>query len=68
MIERLMQWWYMRFCKTDIAILWPCCMEQSPSIDDARIVFMYHIEHDWAWRRLSGENRRKLLAQLKEPT
>lgn len=67
MIRWLVQRFCARLCTIDLRVLWPACLEGAQSVDDAVIVFMSHIEHDWAWRQIDSETRSKLLRQLKEP-
>lgn len=49
LFKRLTGWWRARQRQTDIHILWPACLEQAKSEDQAIAVFLVHALMDSAW-------------------
>src|SRR5262245_36985232 len=44
--------WYESQREIDIDVLWPSCLEQADSIEQAKMVFAVHAYNDPAWQAL----------------
>ena len=55
MIAWLINWWHARQRAVDLDILWPVCLEQAETLEDAKLAFAVHAFHDEAWMCL-GED------------
>lgn len=65
MFRWLMNWWYERNRRFDIAILWPICKERARDMDHARAAFAVHAFEDDAWLVLGEEEIIRRIGELK---
>ena len=47
----ILKWWRKRMRKSDLAILWPACVQNAPDLDHAKAAFAYHVFNDSAWTK-----------------
>jgi hypothetical protein len=48
--------WWARQRAVDMAVLWPVCKEEAPTLEYAKAAFAVHAFRDPAWIRYYGED------------
>ncbi len=51
MLRMLGRLWRKRQRQLDMKLLWPACVNRSPDVDTAKIMFAAHALHDPAWTK-----------------
>ena len=57
--------WHTRTRRIDMEILWPCCVQYSTSMEQARAVFTAHAMNDKAWTALGPDATKEIIAGLR---
>jgi hypothetical protein len=64
MISRLRSLWRARQRKLDLQLLWPTCREQAKTLEEAKIAFGFHANHDPAWQELGSAQIARVIDEL----
>jgi len=64
MFRLLRNWWWAHQRRTDLALLWPACKETTPTLEQARQVFLIHAISDDCWVRYYGERLAEIVYAL----
>jgi hypothetical protein len=64
MMKWLYDLWYERQRQADLKILWPCCREKAPDLDQAKAAFATHAFADPAWLYLGEDHIKQVIAAL----
>lgn len=60
----LREWWWARQRKMDLLLLWPQCKQLAPTLQLAKVAFMYHAVNDPAWSHYYGDKLPSVIDSL----
>ena len=50
----IFKWWRAHQRRMDLAILWPVCKQEAPTLEHAKLAFLTHALNDTAWTKDYG--------------
>jgi hypothetical protein len=64
MLKWFVALWHARQRSLDRQILWPACVRQAKTVENARDAFLWHAQGDSAWTFLGTEEMLKQISEL----
>jgi hypothetical protein len=61
---KLLLWWKRRQQKMDLALLWPVCLQECKTEDDAKAIFRFHMDIDPAYNRMTAREKDAYVEEL----